>query len=298
MTSASVRHGIVAGIDGSASAVNAPRWAASAAKRFDEPLRLTHVLPGQPESGGGTNVTDEEMFDHHLRVEGAKLLDEAEDAIRDDHTDVTIERGLGTGTPATTLVELSKSARIVALGQAGTSEMQSVFLGSDTIRVVNRAHCPVAVFRGNGDHATADTRPIVVGVDGSKLSELAVAHAFEFAAFLGAPLVAVHTWNEHASLGGYSEARRFVDWGPYEQHEHALLSECLAGWTEKYPDVDVTRSVQRSGPMKALLEHSAEAQLVVVGSHGRSPFMASIVGSTSQSLIHHAQCPVLVCREG
>ncbi len=255
------------------------------------------MLPGQPESGGGTNVTDEEMFDHHLRVEGAKLLDEAEDAIRDDHTDVTVERGLVTGTPATTLVELSKSARIVALGQAGTSEMQSVFLGSDTIRVVNRAHCPVAVFRGTGDHAMADTRPIVVGVDGSKLSELAVAHAFEFAAFLGAPLVAVHTWNEHASLGGYSEARRFVDWGPYEQHEHALLSECLAGWTEKYPDVEVTRSVQRSGPMKALLEHSAEAQLVVVGSHGRSPFMASIVGSTSQSLIHHAQCPVLVCRE-
>ncbi|WP_372450876.1 universal stress protein, partial [Rhodococcus qingshengii] len=41
MTSASVRHGIVAGIDGSASAVNAARWAASAAKRFDEPLRLT-----------------------------------------------------------------------------------------------------------------------------------------------------------------------------------------------------------------------------------------------------------------
>ena len=147
MTSASVRHGIVAGIDGSASAVNAARWAASAAKRFDEPLRLTHVLPGQPESGGGTNVTDEEMFDHHLRVEGAKLLDEAEDAIRDDHTDVTVERGLVTGTPATTLVELSKSARIVALGQAGTSEMQSVFLGSDTIpggqpRALSRGRIP------------------------------------------------------------------------------------------------------------------------------------------------------------
>ncbi|TSD46530.1 universal stress protein [Rhodococcus sp. KBS0724] len=298
MTSASVRHGIVAGIDGSPGAVNAARWAASAARKFDEPLRLTHVLPGQPDFSEGGAVTDEEMFDRHIRIEGAKFVEEAENAIRDDHTDVTIERAFVAGTPATALVELSKTARILSLGQAGTTEMQSVFLGSDTIRVVNRAHCPVTVFRGSSDHATTDTRPIVVGIDGSKLSELATGHAFEFAAFLGVPLVAVHTWNEHASLGGYSEARRFTDWGPYEEHENALLSECLAGWTEKYPEVEVTRSVQRSGPMKALLEHSAEAQLVVVGSHGRSPFMASIVGSTSQSLIHHAQCPVMVCREG
>ncbi|MDI9918084.1 universal stress protein [Rhodococcus sp. IEGM 1379] len=297
MTSAPVRHGIVAGIDGSASAVNAARWAASVARRFDEPLRLTHIMPGHPDPSVGT-VTDEAMFDHHLRADSAKLLDEAEDAIRGDHTDVTIERNLVTGSPATALVELSRTARILAVGQAGTTEMQSVFLGSDTIRVVNRAHCPVAVFRGASDHAVADKRPIVVGVDGSKLSELAITHAFEFAAFLGAPLVAVHTWNEHASLGGYSEARRFTDWGPYEEHENALLAESLAGMCDKYPEVEVTRSVQRSGPMKALLEHSAEAQLVVVGSHGRSPFMASIVGSTSQSLIHHAQCPVLVCREG
>ncbi|NMM87385.1 universal stress protein [Rhodococcus sp. SRB_17] len=297
MTSASVRHGIVAGIDGSASAVNAARWAASAARQFDEPLRLTHIMPGRPKSPSVV-VTDEEMFDHHTRADGAKLLDEAENAIRDDHTDVTIERSLVAGTPATTLVELSKSARILALGQAATTEMQSVFLGSDAIRIVNRAHCPVAVFRGSSDHAVADKRPIVVGVDGSKLSELAIVHAFEFAAFLGAPLVAVHTWDDSASLGGYSEARRFTDWGPYEEHENALLAESLAGMCDKYPEVEVTRSVQRSGPMKALLEHSSEAQLVVVGSHGRSPFLASIVGSTSQSLIHHAQCPVLVCREG
>ena len=80
MTSASVRHGNRGRYRRPRQARSTPRGGQLRLQRDStNHFRLTHVLPGQPESGGGTNVTtDEEMFDHHLRVEGAKLLDEAE----------------------------------------------------------------------------------------------------------------------------------------------------------------------------------------------------------------------------
>ncbi|NLE80146.1 MAG: universal stress protein [Rhodococcus sp.] len=295
MTTAPVRHGIVAGIDGSDSALEAAKWAAAAAERFGEPVYLTHVVRGNSDLA---SLGDDEVATRDAHPNSHAFLDAAETAIRDGRTNLTLERRIRQGPPAKALVEMSRTARMLVLGPAETTEMQSVFVGSNVVRIANHAKCPVVVWRGPAVPADQDDRPIVVGVDGSDLSDMAVAHAFEFAAFFGAPLVAVHTWSEHSSLGGYSEARRFIDWAPHEEHEHAVLAEALAGWSEKYPDVEVTHSVQRGGPMKILLEHSAEARMVAVGSHGRNPFMASVVGSTSQALIHRAWCPVLICREG
>ncbi|MFC9555374.1 universal stress protein [Rhodococcus sp. NPDC056960] len=288
MTTARIRRGIVAGIDGSDGALEAAAWAASAARRFEEPLRLVHVLPKHPNSRGGDGAPD-----------GDEILAAAEKAVLDGQRDLEVERSTHPGPPAQALVELSKTARMLVLGPAATSEMKSVVAGSDVVRVSNRAECPVVVWRGIQGHEVSGTRPVVVGVDGSELSDMAVAHAFEFAAFFGVPLVAVHTWAEHSTLGAwYSEERRFTDWSDLVQHEEAWLAESLAGWREKYPDVEVTRCLERGGPMKVLLEYSFGAQLIAVGSHGRNPFTASIVGSTSQSLIHHARCPVLICRKG
>ncbi|WP_276526496.1 universal stress protein [Lentzea albidocapillata] len=52
----------------------------------------------------------------------------------------------------------------------------------------------------------------------------------------------------------------------------------------------------RDWPVRALMRYGAEAQLVVVGSHGHGGFAGMLLGSTSQSLVYNAPCPLAIVR--
>jgi nucleotide-binding universal stress UspA family protein len=155
----------------------------------------------------------------------------------------------------------------------------------------------VAVIRGR--HGTAnvpESGPVVVGVDGSPASELAIAAAFEEASSRRAPLIAVHAWSDVTYEDFYGTVRIVPQWESLEEDEERLLAQRLAGWQEKYPDVEIRRVLRRDRPRHALLEAAEKAQLVVVGSRGRGGFTGMLLGSTSQALVQHAGCPVLVVR--
>ncbi len=124
-----------------------------------------------------------------------------------------------------------------------------------------------------------------------------MAWAYEEASFRGVDLVAVHGWTEFASENSYAFARQFVvDWDVVETRQEEQLAERLAGYGEKYPDVTVRRVVEGGRARQLLLDHARGAQLVVVGSRGHGELGGLLLGSTSQALIHHAPCPVLVVR--
>ena len=112
----------------------------------------------------------------------------------------------------------------------------------------------------------------------------------------GCPLTAVMCWQDFMVESAYSASRFTVDWGQVEADEQRLLAQRLAGWQEKYPDVAVHRVVLRDRPVRALLRYGAEAQLVVVGSHGHGGFAGMLLGSTSQALVYHAPCPLAIVR--
>jgi nucleotide-binding universal stress UspA family protein len=58
----------------------------------------------------------------------------------------------------------------------------------------------------------------------------------------------------------------------------------------------VRTEVRKGDPVTALLERSADASMVVVGTRGRGGFKGALLGSTSQALITHADAPVVVVR--
>jgi nucleotide-binding universal stress UspA family protein len=298
MTSSTIGRPVVAGVDGSASARNAALWAADMAARGHCPLRLLFASDSYGFGFGAGSAPPPQSYFDQLQAAGERLLADAETEIRRRHPDLEIAVDLQTAAPVQTLIEQTDDARMLVLGSRGTGGFRGLLAGSTAVALVAHGRCPVAVIRGSGPGGVPPAGgPVVVGIDGSPTSEAAVAVAFDEASWRGAELVAVHSWLDHAAdadLPGRDDA----DWAQLAQNaeEEEVLAERLAGWSEKYPDVVVRRVLVRGRPAERLLEQAVDAQLIVVGSRGRGGFSGMLLGSTSQALIHHATCPLLVVR--
>jgi nucleotide-binding universal stress UspA family protein len=283
---------VVVGVDGSEPGLDAVRWAAAEALRRAAPLRLVNAFgwPATPHIGDpGLGVDHREVLLETARESLAAAAAEADRAA----PGVVVEQQVVVGFPVPVLVSESARAQLVVLGDRGLGGFTGLLVGSVAIALAARAACPVVVVRGSGPDAPPGG-PVVVGVDGSRLSEAALAFAVDAAATRDVPLVAVHTWRDtvlDAATAG------LVDWQAVETEEQRVLAERLAPWTEKHPALEVRRVVTTDRPAAALVERSGEAQLVVVGSRGRGGFAGLLLGSVSHALVHHAGCPVAVVRE-
>lgn len=299
MSNALLGSDVVVGVDGSVSALHAAWWAAQEAASRRLPLRLVQVVNTVALATGALGSAEGyTALREALEAAGRQRLDEARTAVRQGCPTLEVHSELRVGSPVSVLVGLSERARMVVLGSRGLGGFTGLLVGSTAVSVVAHGHCPVAVIRGRTpDEEPPTSGPVVVGVDGSPAGDAALASAFDEASVRGADLVALHAWTEFTSDAAYAYARQFiVDWEGIETREHELLAERLAGWQEKYPDVTVRRVVTRDRPVRCLLEHAAQAQLLVVGSRGHGGFTGMLVGSTSQALIQHGPCPLLVTR--
>lgn len=285
---------VLVGVDGSLSAENAVRWAARTALVRRLQLRLVHAVP---RITAYTPVTVPRSFEEALKDQGRQWLEQGAVLARQEAPGVEVATDLLDGVPAAVLVDLSRSARMVVLGSRGLGGFTGLLVGSVAVTLAAHGHCPVVVVRGDPlDAPPPETGPVVVGVDGTAASEAAVAFAFDEASRWDTPLVAVHSWNDAVSDALWGLAAVFVDWEAIEADGQQLLAQRLAGWQEQYPDVSVRQVVTRGAAARALLDQAGGARLVVVGSRGRGGVRGMLLGSTSQALLHHAPCPVVVVR--
>jgi nucleotide-binding universal stress UspA family protein len=134
--------------------------------------------------------------------------------------------------------------------------------------------------------------PVVLGIDGSRASESAIAIAFDEASWRGVDLVALHVWSDTDISTVFG-----IDSSAVQSAADKTLAESLAGWQERYPEVVVRRVVEFERPVRHLLELAEKAQLVVVGSHGRGGFAGMVLGSVSTAVAQEARVPVIVGRQ-
>ncbi|MEU1844794.1 universal stress protein [Micromonospora sediminicola] len=282
---------VVVGVDGSATALDAVRVAAREAAFRHRPLRVVHAfiwpltrapLTPAPSAPAGAG----------LRNQAERCVAEAVAEAGKVAPDVPVTGVVVDGAPAAVLVAESRRATLMVLGHRGLGGFAGLLIGSVTLQVSARAHCPVLVTRGE---ARADG-PVVVGVDGSAHSGVAVGFAYEEAARRGAPLVVVHAWLYPTPIGPGDVVPLVYDPEALAEESRRILAEAVAGWSERYPDVEVRQRSVRGAPARVLVEQSASAQLVVVGAHGRGALAGLLLGSVSHAVLHHAHAPLVIAR--
>jgi nucleotide-binding universal stress UspA family protein len=131
-------------------------------------------------------------------------------------------------------------------------------------------------------------------VDGSPAAEVALEYAIREAEAFGAELTAVA--GVPIGLG-----TSYPTWLPASVDHESVLRDVGASLDvvvdralADHPDLTVRRMVLDGTGAQLLTEFSTAVDLVVVGSRGRGGFAGLLLGSTSQAVLHHASCPVMV----
>ena len=275
------RHAVVVGVDGSAAAHRALDVAVEEARRLRRPLHALHAT-----GVGIVPWTTERLEAQDLVAEAAARQ------AREAAPDLEVTRGTVVADPAAALVDASRTADLVVVDSGGLGRASGLLLGSTSRALAAHAHCPVLLAPHRGDWKAHG--PVVVGVDASEQSMPAIAWAFAEASSREAPLLAVHTWWWEEPDPFLSGRDWEGEWRDVAESQRLEVAEMLAGWQEKYPDVQVATTLVRGHAATILAEESRDAQLLVVGTRGRGGFAGLLLGSVSASLVTHARCPMTV----
>jgi nucleotide-binding universal stress UspA family protein len=281
---------VVVGVDGSATDTAAVRWAVEEAHRRPARLCVVHAL-SQRHSGAFQRANP--AFVAEERRTADEVLCSAIRQARVLGGDVDVHPVLEAGRPAVVLLRRAVAAALVVLGSTGRGGFAALLLGSTSLQVAMHASCPVVVLRDHATGAGPASGRIVVGTDGSPTSDSALRFAFARARRDGRSLTVVRAWGSAAIVVDVPGSAK---WEQVEKEEQATLSEALVPWRDRYPEVDVLEKSVLGNAAALLVDESAAAELLVVGSRGRGGFGGLLLGSASHAALHHAHCPVAVVR--
>jgi nucleotide-binding universal stress UspA family protein len=279
--------GVLVGVDGSEQSLRAADWAVADAAAAGRRLTVCYVS----DVWVLADVPLPPAVRHEACRFGQRVVDRALARVRRQAGAVPAVGLVAEGNPAAELLRVAAGAEQVVLGSRGAGGFEKLVLGSVGAEVAAHAPCPVVVIRGEG----WDRREVVVGVDASQRSDRALEYAFGYAGRHGMTVHAVHAGHEHTAPLSPVSARSAV---PQEEGGagRELLADAVTPWALKYPRVRIETAVVDGSAAWTLTQASRGAALVVVGSRGHGGFAGLLLGSVSQALLRHADCPVAVVR--
>jgi len=273
---------IVVGYDSYADARTALTWAARTALLTDQPIVVVIATAA------------DDLVPQHSVLSGDRADEaraSAERILKEAHlTDVAVELHQGPAVPV--LIEASRGAALLVVGSRGYGQMAGVLTGSVSQHLARHAECPVVVARQM--HHPESGR-IVVGVDGSGGSDAAVEFACRRAEDTGEEVVLIHGWHDASATGTTRREvpARFMERIAVEERQ---LADQLMRVRADHPTLRLEAEAIPVAAWRVLADASANASLVVVGSRGRGAFTGMLLGSVSQQVMQHAQCPVAIVR--
>jgi len=270
------RRVIIVGVDDSAEAEAAAKWAVREAELRTDDLLLVHayeapLLPHQTET----------VAIAQGRRQRLALLERVAGTLT---VPATIHLGqlVEVDSPEALLPRLSEQADLTVLGQDHRSGVGHMPLGHTASTVASMSRHPVVAVPRGWTPQAADRRPIAVAIDGRRHpSSSTLGFAFGEASLRRVSILVVHS----APLTELADG---------EQDTGLNLAEILAGWKADYPDIEVDTQMLAGAPRDTVASASANAQLLVVGSPYRGREWTRWIRSVARAVIDHATYPVAV----
>lgn len=280
---------IAVGVDGSAGSRTAIRWAAREADRLDVGLRLVHVFSdivpmgsiyaeAYPLTPVESRLVAQELVDTAAK-EAMKILPS------DRVSTMVLKADIRAG-----LVQAAADARVLVLGDERHPALDRLITGSVVGSVAAHSPTPVVAVPENWQDAT-NRGVVVAGVKSVDAAAPFLRQAFRLAAEHQARLVVLHAWDY---LGGYDDmiAAR-VDVPAWELHTHTELQDGVTRVAQEFPGVSTEVRVLHAQPAQALVDASADADLLVIARrpHG---FPFGHLGGTGRAILRETRCPAVV----
>lgn len=288
---------ILLGVDGSKSSDRAAALVANLAWPAGSTIDVVAAYPGSaglfsmPGAVVAPDVVEE--TENGMEAEAQRMAVEV--AHRFATPDLTIETQVLRERAATAILDLAVASDVdlIVLGNRGRGPFESALLGSVSAEVVDQSHRPVLVARSER------IERILLADDGSKSAAAATQVVRGWPIFRGASVRVISVadvdpeWNPWLRGDGRREADAAAASQLREQHE-ALVEATAASL--RGAGLKADGEVLDGSPAQRLVEAAAtwNADLIVVGMHGRSGLERLLIGSVARSVVYHAPCSVLV----
>lgn len=282
---------IVIGLEDSAEGRDALELGAALAEALGaRPLPAMAV-----ELPGGALAEDAQR--RAVEAKTSELFEEAHERLSSLDPD---PRGIVSSSAARALHDLaeSESALALVLGSTHRGPLGRVLPGSTAERLLHGAPCGVAVAaRGLAAGGPARLLHIAVAFDGSAEAAVALRVGVGLAQRCNAAL-AVFTVTEPVRFGAAATPAGAPTAEQQASRERRVRETLDAGLSRVPPDLPVTGQLLQGDPESALIDVSADHDLLVVGSRGHGPLRRTLLGSTTRRLFNGAHCSVLALPRG
>ncbi|MGH7389353.1 MAG: universal stress protein [Candidatus Rokuibacteriota bacterium] len=203
-----------------------------------------------------------------------------------------VETVVTLGDPRVEIVQVAEEARVdmIALGARGLGRVKRFFVGSTSLAVARYAPCPVAIVRGRPRPA----RHVLVAVDGSEGSRAALHFLSIFELVRDARVSLLHVIPGPA---GSPDGQPGEDRRKQRADADQTLAAAAAVLAEGRRPVE--RSVAEGDPAQEIVRAARrhDVDLVALGARGLRTLGRLLLGSVSETVLHHAGRPVLIVRE-
>jgi len=283
---------IIVGVDGSADAERALRWAAEQASLERRPLAVvTAAGIDQVRAVTWAGAAGAYVIPVEDLMKGVQTVAEtAAESVHQLRPVLPVTAHAAHGDPREVLIELSRDAHLVVIGSRGRGVLRSRLLGSVSTTVIRHAHSPVVVCRPESPGIVR--KGVLVGADGTPEGQAVLELAFKHASLRGLPLTVLHSF--HDVLAAVNGAKLVPATEGFLEEERLLLAESVAGFSEKFPDVRVDLQLARGFAHECLAADSERWHLIVVGRHPTDSVSRMISATVATAVVERAHTTVAV----